>query len=142
MIKKISEKDKKDWLNFISNNEKLTDKETPEKKNFLIYSEKTIDLHGCSLENANKIVEEFIFLCFSENVRKVHIITGKGSRSKNKENPYLSENLSILKYSVPEFIKTKHNLMKVIKDINYDDVEDPSVGSFDILLKKKLKNKF
>ena len=88
------------------------------------------------MENANKIVEEFIFLCFSENVRKVHIITGKGSRSKNKENPYLSENLSILKYSVPEFIKTKRNLMKVIKDINYDDVEDPSVGSFDILLKK------
>ena len=136
MIKKITEKDKNDWLNFINKKEKLTDKEILEKKKKLFYKEKTIDLHGCSLENANKIVEEFIFLCFSENVRKVHIITGKGSRSKNKENPYLSENLSILKYSVPEFIKTKRNLMKVIKDINYDDVEDPSVGSFDILLKK------
>ena len=136
MIKKISEKDKKDWLNFINNNEKLTDKEFLEKKKKLIYNEKTIDLHGCSLENANKIVEEFILLCFSENVRKIKIITGKGSRSKNKENPYLSENLSILKYSVPEFIKTKPNLMKMIKDINYNDVENPSTGSFDIFLKK------
>ena len=136
MIKKISKKDKKDWLNFINNNEKLTDKEISEKKNISIYNEKTIDLHGCSLENANKIVEEFILLCFSENVSKIKIITGKGSRSKNKENPYLSENLSILKYSVPEFIKTKPNLMKVIKNINYDDVENPSTGSFDIFLKK------
>ena len=136
MIKKITEKDKKDWLNFINKKEKLTDKEILENKKKLFYKEKIIDLHGRSLENANKIVEEFIFLCFSENVSKIKIITGKGSRSKNKENPYLSENLSILKYSVPEFIKTKPNLMKMIKDINYNDVEDPSTGSFDILLKK------
>ena len=136
MIKKISEKDKKDWLNFVNKKEKLADKELSEKKNKLLYKEKTIDLHGCSLENANKIVEEFIFLCFSENVTKIKIITGKGSRSKNKENPYLSKKLSILKYSVPEFIKTKPNLMKIIKDINYDNVEDSSIGSFDILLKK------
>ena len=136
MIKKISEKDKKDWLNFINNNEKLTDKEILEKKKISIYNEKTIDLHGCSLENANKIVEEFILLCFSENVSKIKIITGKGSRSNNKENPYLSEKLSILKYSVPEFIKTKPNLMKVIKNINYNDVENSSTGSFDIFLKK------
>ena len=136
MIKKITEKDKKDWLNFINKKEKLTDKEILENKKKLFYKEKIIDLHGRSLENGNKIGEEFIFLCFSENVSKIKIITGKGSRSKNKKNPYLSENLSILKYSVPEFIKTKPNLMKMIKDINYDDVEDPSIGSFDIFLKK------
>jgi len=136
LIKKISEKDKKDWLNFINKNEKLTDKEISEKKKKSIYNKKTIDLHGCSLENANKIVEEFILLCFSKNVSKIKIITGKGSRSKNKENPYLSENLSILKYSVPEFIKTQPKLMKMIKDINFGDVEDPSIGSFDIFLKK------
>ena len=136
MIKKITEKDKKDWLNFINKKEKLTDKESLKKKKKLFYKEKTIDLHGCSIENANKTVEEFIFLCFSENVSKIKIITGKGSRSKNKKNPYLSENLNILKYSVPEFIKTKPNLMKMIKDINYNDVEDPSMGSFDIFLKK------
>ena len=136
MIKKISEKDKKDWLNFVNKKEKLTNKEILGKKKKLFYKEKTIDLHGCSLENANKIVKEFIFLCFSENVSKIKIITGKGSKSKNKKNPYLSENLNILKYSVPEFIKTKPNLMKMIKDINYNDVEDPSMGSFDIFLKK------
>ena len=81
-------------------------------------------------------IEEFIMQSFEEGVNKIIVITGKGLRSKNKENPYLSENLSILKYSVPEFIKTKPNLMKVIKNINYDDVENSSTGSFDIFLKK------
>ena len=137
MIKKISEKDKKDWLNFINNNEKLTDKEILEKKKISIYNEKTIDLHGCSLENANKIVEEFILLCFSENVSKIKIITGKGSRSKNKENPYLSENLSILKYSVPEFIENNTELMKKIFEIKDASIEDGGSGAFYIFLKKK-----
>ena len=136
MIKNISDKDKKDWLNFINKKEKLVDKEIIEKNNKPFYKEKTIDLHGCSLDNANKIVEEFISVCFLKNVTKIKIITGKGSRSKNKEDPYLSENLSILKYSVPEFIKTKPNLMKMIKDINYKDIEDSSKGSFNIFLRK------
>ncbi len=136
MIKKITEKDKKDWLDFINNNEKLYNKDNKELKKQTYKIDKVIDLHGCSLENANKIVNEFINECYSSNVDKIVIITGKGSRSKNKENPYQSENLSILKYSVPEYIKNNLNLMKLIKYINNVDIENPSKGSFEIFLKK------
>ena len=135
MIKKISNKDKIDWLNFINSNEKLTNKDISKtkKSNQL---EKVIDLHGYSLEDANKAIDEFIKICFSQKVNKITIITGKGSRSKNKDNPYQSENFSILKYSVPEHIKASLNLMKMVKEINFKDIEDPAKGSFDIFLKK------
>ena len=137
MIKKITEKDKKDWLNFLNNNEKLINKDKQKNQNQSI--DKVIDLHGYSLENANKKIDEFIKICFSQKVNKINVITGKGSRSKNKDNPYQSENFSILKHSVPEYIKTNPNLMKMIKEINFEDVESPSKGSFDILLKKNNK---
>ena len=136
MIKKLSNKDKIDWLNFINNSEKLNDKDIYEKKIKSDKLEKTIDLHGYSLEHANKAIDEFIRICFLQKVSKITIITGKGSRSKNKDNPYKSENFSILKYSVPEHIKSSSNLMKMIKEINFKDVEDYSKGSFDIFLKK------
>jgi len=96
---------------------------------------KTIDLHGFSLENANKVIEEFITQSFEEGVNKIIVITGKGLRSKNDENPYISKNLSILKYSVPEFIKSSVNLMKIIKNINEADIEDGGKGAFYIYLK-------
>ena len=137
MIKKISEKDKKDWFNFTKSNEKLNNKDNQQIKNQKIY--KIIDLHGYSLENANKAIDEFIKICFSQKVSKITIITGKGSRSKNKDNPYQSENFGILKHSVPEYIKTNPNLMKMIKEINFEDIKNPSKGSFDILLKKNNK---
>ena len=139
MIKRISEKDKKDWLNFINSDEKLTNKDKDEIKNEFRKIHEVIDLHGCSLENANKIVSEFINKCYSSNIDKIIIITGKGSRSKNKDNPYQSENFGILKHSVPEYIKTNPNLMKMIKEINFEDIKNPSKGSFDILLKKNNK---
>mgnify|MGYP001204733863 FL=1 len=136
MIKKLSNKDKIDWLNFINSNEKLNDKDIYEKKNRSDKLEKIIDLHGYSLENANKAIDEFIKICFSQKISKITVITGKGSRSKNKDNPYQSENFSILKYSVPEHIKTSSNLMKMIKKINFKDIENSSKGSFDIFLRK------
>ncbi len=136
MIKKLSNKDKIDWLNFINNNEKLNNKDISEKKNKFDKLERVIDLHGYSLENANKVIDEFIQICFSQKISKITIITGKGSKSKNKDNPYQSENFSILKYSIPEHIKTSSNLMKMIKKINFEDIENSSKGSFDIFLKK------
>ena len=136
MIKKLSNKDKIDWLNFINSNEKLNDKDISEKKNRTDKLERAIDLHGYSLENANKAIDEFIKICFSQKISKITVITGKGSRSKNKDNPYQSENFSILKYSVPEHIKTSSNLMKMIKKINFEDIENSSKGSFDIFLRK------
>ena len=139
MIKKITEKDKKDWFDFLNNNEKLINKDNQKDQNQNQIIDKVIDLHGYSLENANKTIDEFIKICFSQKVSKINVITGKGSRSKNKNNPYQSENFGILKHSVPEYIKTNPNLMKMIKEINFEDINDPAKGSFDILLKKNNK---
>ena len=136
MNSKISDKDKKDWKNFISSKDKILDKDlkiTKDKIEKKII--KKIDLHGFSLENANKVIEEFITQSFEERVNKIVVITGKGLRSKNDENPYISKNLSILKYSVPEFIKSNINLMKIIKNINEADIEDGGKGAFYIYLK-------
>ena len=136
MNSKISDKDKKDWKSFISSKDKIPNKDlkiTKDKIKKKII--KKIDLHGFSLENANKVIEEFITQSFEEGVNKIIVITGKGLRSKNDENPYISKNLSILKYSVPEFIKSSINLMKIIKNINEADIEDGGKGAFYIYLK-------
>ena len=137
MKRKISDKDKKDWQNFISNNKKLSNKDSYLSNN-KIEKEiiKTIDLHGFSLENANNVIEEFIIQCFKKNVNKIIVITGKGLRSKSIKNPYISKDLSILKYSVPDFIKSKPNLIKIIKKIEEAKIEDGGEGAFYIFLKK------
>ena len=137
MNRKISDKDKKDWQNFVSSKEKLFNKDLYSNKN-LIQKEiiKTIDLHGLSLQNANNIIEEFIIQCFKKNVNKIIVITGKGLRSKSIENPYVSKDLSILKHSVPNFIKSKTNLMKIINKIEEANIEDGGQGAFYIFLKK------
>ena len=136
MNSKISDKDKKDWKNFILSKNKIPNKDLKITKDKIkIKIIKKIDLHGFSLENANKVIEEFITQSFEEGVNKIIVITGKGLRSKNDENPYISKNLSILKYSVPEFIKSNINLMKIIKNINEADIEDGGKGAFYIYLK-------
>ncbi len=136
MIKKISDKDFKDWLDFTNSNERLDNKDIYNNDLKLILIEKSIDLHGFSLDEANNKIYNFILSCYKKNIGKIKVITGKGSRSKNKNNPYQSENLSILKYSVPEYINSNPELLKVIKFINKEDIENSSKGSFDILLKK------
>ena len=139
MIKKISDKDQKDWINFLNSKEKLENKDFDINKNKKIdFNDVTIDLHGYSLGKANKLIHNFILTSYQNNIRRIKIITGKGSRSKNKDNPYQSENLSILKYSVPEYINSNSELLKVIKSINQQDIESANKGSFEILLKKKL----
>ena len=137
MKKKISEKDKKDWQNFISKNQKLPDKDLKLEKKKLEKKIRTIDLHGFSLQNANKIIEECIIDSFKKGIHKIIVITGKGLRSKNIENPYVSKDLSILKYSVPEFIKSRENLFKIIKQISEADNLDGGRGAFYIFLKKQ-----
>ena len=136
MNNKLSDKDKKDWQNFISSEKKIHNKDlflsqTKTNKELL----KTIDLHGHSLENANRTIDEFINKCFKINVSKITVITGKGLRSKNINNPYVSKDLSILKNSVPEFIKSNSDLMKKIKNIKEAKVKDGGSGAFDIFLK-------
>ncbi len=139
MSKKISDKDKEDWQRFISNKEKLDNKDELLNKNLKINLVKTIDLHGLSLEEANKTIDAFIHKCFSQKISKIIVITGKGLRSKNDANPYVSKNLSILKYSVPEFIQSNENLVKMIKKVSDADIEDGGSGAFYIYLKKKFK---
>tara|TARA_B100001173_G_C16006431_1_gene555751 strand:+ start:589 stop:1011 length:423 start_codon:yes stop_codon:yes gene_type:complete len=139
LSKKISDKDKEDWQRFISNKEKLDNKDELLNKNLKINLVKTIDLHGLSLEEANKTIDAFIHKCFSQKISKIIVITGKGLRSKNDANPYVSKNLSILKYSVPEFIQSNENLVKMIKKVSDADIEDGGSGAFYIYLKKKFK---
>ena len=140
MSKKITDKDKKDWENFLKNNEKIPNKDFVVKKNIRQEKIKKIDLHGYTLEEANKEVEQFINRSCDENVTKIIVITGKGLRSKSVSNPYLSKDLSILKYSVPEFIESNRDLMKLIIEITDAKIEDGGSGAFYIYLKNK--NKF
>ena len=136
MNNKLSDKDKKDWQNFVLSKNKVQNKDSKiiknkNKKEVI----KTIDLHGFSLDNANKIIEELIVRFSEESVNKIIVITGKGLRSKNTSNPYVSMDLSILRYSVPEFIQSRTNLMKIIKQIKEADIEDGGEGAFYIYLK-------
>jgi len=131
----ISDKDKKDWENFISNKEKLPNKDINffEKKKQII---KSIDLHGCTLIEANKKIESIINKSYLEGVNKLIVITGKGIHSKNESDPFVSKDLSILKYSVPEFIKNNKDLMKKIDEFKDADIKDGGQGAFYIYFKK------
>ena len=136
MNKKITDKDKKDWQQFIKSEERIFNKDQSEEKNFNKKElQKTIDLHGLTLENANKTIDNFIKKSFSEKVKKLTVITGKGLRSNTLNDPYVSKSLSILKHSVPEFIKSNSDLMKLVKEIEIADQEDGGSGAFNIYLK-------
>jgi len=131
----ISEKNKKDWINFINSKEKIHNKdETFYKKPNT--KTKILDLHGYTLDDANKTIENFINKAFSENINKLVIITGKGIHSKNEKDPYVSKNLGILKYSVPEYISKNESLMSMINEIVDANIEDGGSGAFYIYLKK------
>ena len=136
MNDKISDKDKKDWEDFLLNNESLPDKDKRSfKKKDIV---KTFDLHGFSLDEANEKIKNLIFDAYDEGVKKLIIVTGKGLHSQNENDPYISKKFGILKYSVPEFIKNNDELMKKINNVQDADVEDGGSGAFYIYLKKKL----
>ena len=137
MTDKLSDKDKKDWENFVKSSEKVGNKDIEYIKKENQFVDKTIDLHGYTLEEANKKISEYIESCYLNNVNKINIITGKGLRSKNIDDPYQSNDLSILKYSVPNFIKNNTELMDKIFKIDFDSVNSPLKGNFDIILKSK-----
>ena len=134
MTNKLSDKDKKDWRNFINSSEKLQSKDLEQPYDRVIL-ERSIDLHGFTLEEANEEISKFIENCYLNKVKKINVITGKGMRSKNINDPYQSSELSILKYSVPEYIKNNSELMKKIIKIDFESVDSPSKGNFDIILK-------
>ena len=131
----ISDKDKKDWHNFINSTEKLPNKDFKYQKNKNL-KVRSIDLHGYTLDDANKTIEDFINKAFSENVNKLVVVTGKGLHSENEKDPYVSKELGILKYSIPEFITNNPSLMNMINEITDAKIEDGGGGAFYIFLKK------
>ena len=140
MTNNISEKDKKDWENFLLKKEKLPNKDVKIDKK-IAFKIKSIDLHGYSLEEANNSIENFIVESYQENINKLIVVTGKGIHSQNEKDPYVSKDLSILKYSVPEFILHNKNLMKIIYEIKDAKIEDGGGGAFYIFLKKNKSTK-
>ena len=136
MSSKISDKDKKDWENFLSKKEKLVSKDQKNKnKNY--NKIRTIDLHGQSLDEANNKIKDFILKSFDEGTEKLKIITGKGIHSQNEKNPFVSKKLGILKYSVPDFLHKDTELTNIIKSLSPAAIEDGGEGAFYIYLCKK-----
>ena len=135
MNDKISEKDKQDWENFLSKKEKLQNKDINLKKNHR-QKVRSIDLHGYTLDQANQKISDFISQSYIAGINKLIVVTGKGLHSENEKNPYVSKDLSILKYSVPEYIKNNKNLMNKIYDFGEAKIEDGGSGAFYIYLKK------
>ena len=136
MNKKLSKKDLKVWKDFTEGKEKLFNKDSFNKEYKNKQKESTLDLHGFSLDQANSKIEKFITTCFEKKIEKLNIITGKGLRSKVEQNPYQSKDLGILKYSVPEFIKSNLELMRIIKKIE-DNTDNKNSGFFTVILKIK-----
>ena len=137
MSKNISDKDKKAWKKFISSDEKIHNKDENFKQKKLTRT-RLLDLHGYTLDDANKKIEKLIINSYEEKVNKLIIVTGKGLHSDNESNPYVSKDLSILKYSVPEFIKSNQSLMKLINSFGEATIEDGGSGAFYIYIKKKV----
>ena len=137
MNSKISDKDKKDWEEFLSNDENLPNKDIDLKERKIKRVE-TVDLHGFSLDEANIKIKELILNSYEKNVNKLIIVTGKGLHSQNEKDPYVSKELGILKYSVPEYIRSDNELMKIINNIEDANIQDGGDGAFYIYLKKKL----
>ncbi len=136
MKKKLTKKDLKDWKKFINSKEKIPSKDIQSS----FKSEKgkrVVDLHGFTLEDANNFIKKIILESYSKKISKIEIITGKGLRSKVSENPYMSVNLNLLKYSVPEFINSNIELKSFVKSINYEQVNDKNSGFFSVFLKIK-----
>ena len=136
MSSKISEKDKKDWNDFLEKSEKLPNKDLEKKENKLNII-KSLDLHGYTLDEANRKVESFLIDCFNQKVSKVIIVTGKGLHSQNDKDPYISKKFGILKNSVPDFIRNNSKLMTKIKSITDAEVADGGSGAIYVFLKKK-----
>ena len=137
MNKKITDKDKKDWEDFLAKKEKLPNKDF-NKINKRTSRTVSIDLHGYSLDEANLKIENFIIESFNEGVSKLIVVTGKGLHSQNDKDPYVSKKLGILKYSVPEFIKNNNDLTNKILEIKDAEIEDGGAGALYIYLKKKV----
>ena len=135
----VAPKDKKDWITFTKHLVNVYDKDAVFlRQNTTVNKIGRLDLHGLSLNQANKVAKKFIIESFAKGYKKLLIITGKGLRSKVHNNPYLSEQMNVLKHSVPEFIKNDKDLSTKISRTSMADLKNGGEGAFYILLKKNL----
>ena len=136
MIKKkdLSQKDKKVWENFIKDPFDIYDKDIKDQKSSRKDRYK-FDLHGFTLEDANKKVREILLSCIESKYKELLLITGKGIHSSNEKDAYVSKDYGKLKYSVPEFIKSNSDLNKLIISIHEADIKDGGEGAILIKLK-------
>ena len=136
MINKLSDKDKKDWERFVKGDEKVENKDKAYLNDNKQFLEKTIDLHGYTLEEANKKIFEYIENCYLNNIKKINVITGKGLRSKNYKDPYVSSTSNILKNSIPEYILSDSDLLDIVDKISKAEIKDGGDGAIYVYLKK------
>ena len=136
----VATKDRNDWISFTKKMGSITVKEVDSvQQNLKINKVAKLDLHGFSLSEANKEVKKFIIESFQDGYKKLLIITGKGLKSKSHNNPYLSEKLNVLKYSVPEYITNNENLINKISKISKASLKDGGEGAIYIFLKNNKK---
>jgi len=131
----LKDKDKKDWEKFLENPSNIFDKEiaTITKKNSKKFN---FDLHGYSIDDANKKVYEIITFCYQNGYSEILIITGKGIHSKSSKNVYISEDFSTLKNTIPDFIKNNSDLSSKISGIEQADKKSGGSGAILIKLKR------
>ena len=136
MIKKkyLSKEDKKVWEDFIKNPSDIFDKDKSNLKKNKNQRFK-FDLHGFTLDEANKKVKEIIINCFEKKYKEILLITGKGMHSSNEKDTYISKDLGKLKFSVPDFIKTDEELSKLTLSISEADLKDGGEGAIIIRLR-------
>ena len=131
-----SSKDKKDWADFTKEMSNITVKESDYiQGNEQKIKVRKLDLHGYSLDEANKALKKFIIESFKKKYKKLLVVTGKGQRSKNYDNPYISESLGVLKNSIPEYIKNDESLNSIINKMEQAEQKDGGEGAINIFLK-------
>ena len=137
MIKKkdLSKEDKKIWENYIKNPTDIFDKDNSRQFISKKKDRYTFDLHGFTLDDANKKVRQIIFSCIQRGFKEILLITGKGIHSTNEKDVYVSKDLGKLKYSVPEFIKSDQELIQCISSISEAEIKDGGKGAILIKLR-------
>ena len=132
----LTSRDKEDWVSFTKELNEIRDKDVVESNDSFNKILK-LDLHGFSLNDANKAVKKFITEAFENGYKNLIIITGKGLRSKIQKDPYISSKLGVLKHSVPEFIRNEQDLINKVKKISSATLQQGGEGALHILLKNK-----
>ena len=133
--KDLSQKDKQTWEDYIKDPSDIYDKDKNIQKTFR-KERFRFDLHGFTLDKANKKVKEILFFCVKNKYKELLLITGKGLHSTSDKDTYISKDFGKLKFSVPEFIRSDLETNNLIVSINEAEVKDGGEGAILIKLKR------